>query len=1662
MRIARRTASRRGNTMILVAAVLVLLIIIATAFVSRAQTGRQTSAAVNEAARRDDNDGFIVKAIAKQIAEHLFVREIIPGPAPRNDSNIARAGIDLGAVRFSFDLGAGDADTFPFNFAPYHVVPFTNWPDFGSPITIGFGVGDFPGGPGNPDYNPTGLDYLDAEGNPLGNPGFGDHRWLRDLEPLRFDADWSFATAPDYRRFDTFSHWRHLTNLSDAGNGWRICRDISDISDTDGDGNGGLMYELNIPVEQWLADPVPHQNDTGSGVLMSFFAPGNLFGNSDLFFREWRNWFSPGYFRAYGFGGVSTAVSLGPPSNFYKLSAYGPPSDEFIFGRERHMISRYLADADGDGYTDSFWHLVPNSPENGIRQIIAVSITDNSGRLNANVATQFRRDDFRIQAGADAGDPDGSFTNGNGVKVLGVSGAQLRERTIGATPADIALVGDFQLINNNWIDTYANVNNDFVGFLDSLHNWERAFPGLADVVGSDFSPYGRTAAEWDFFMWLDNGNSSNIRRPENFLGAIGIQDYDQDGNGDYDINPEFTSKLFRQSDRLRYWRHSGSRPFDPGLGLTPFTVDDELELRAYEGQNNPWLVSRFENALQSDVIRQQPAIGVSHQLLRANSARQETSEYLDQLGNRNHQDIGPNYTQGELLFEARRKLTLFNGSRNDGMPPWLWWEPRWDNTVNHPNINRFLNDLPIPNNGAGAINRFLLQSRLKLDLREIDPGGRNMFIENNPPAIDNQPFFNTGELYFDERLAPTLLLALTDGPIDYRRNINNDPIEQMSVKSYLGDFEYTRDTNIALPLPGISTDIDDDVNWIRKLAAGYAANIKAFRDFDSDSLLFDAERLPPLGDLPRDRLDNAFETELTKHRMLGMEKQPFLVEAIVAHIYKGKSPDFSHPGLTAMVLCDGDDILSDTIFIIQIANPYDTPIDLTDYHLKFFDQTNIRLFDSSSLLPELNRFLQPRDMRTFFLIEPDVTDDVLSGLNWKIAFGLDIAETNAVDIYANQNLLVSVDSSLGVQVNPAPLPLIDTLTERSFYDTAGGNEVRTIELIRVDSSLRDDSSAVVFNEVVVDRFDLPDSSVDLPGKNRLDETFDDLNNRRPNVDCADEPGPGIPWLNAESILSNTRVMYSLRVTRAWQLIDGASDLNELKSPRFVFHDSNVDFENDRIIITVIDIADPATWFATANLASNLFPRFSSRNKQYFGESSRLNFSMQMLQKDANFQQVGELLNVWLFGHEIRLAESNPSTLPDLPTYDILETTSVNDGGTTRTFSEFLAEENAEFNGYENGGNGHRVNRLRFSPITLNGRTISPVIGMLDPNDPNDPYQGNPYNDPRLVSPDITAGARVLDAFVCDSFGLWEDYDRDGAIDNVPALLPADERNFQESLAFGNAMGFEGKGTPGLININTATPEVMRALPHMDLMIHSDPSGVDVDLGQMPTVALPLAIVHYRERFSGLPKDITAGNAVETGYPGGADYLTRNLGSMLTIRGDRGIASIGELLLVEQPARDDTVMPPEAVSRPTEVPPDWVVKDAWRIDYAGENPFAVSFPSLPPTNGSAGAFLSSDVNGEVFDGFDGEISISGDGVAMDVEEKNLLFAGISNLISTRSDSFTIHLKIRSFKANPQTGIWDATDADQIVDERRYLIVVDRSNVNQPTDQPRILLMEKLPN
>ena len=1541
-----RYICRRGNTMILVVGILVLLVIIATSFVSRTHADRMTAISLQKAAGRLDRSRSMGSIIAGDISGALFVRPVLvdlqsalpnwvaSSNAPRQRTPVfdldedgradwpVRYGVSQDRLTNNTLLEEPDGKPdYPWNFAPYWVVPFTNWPDPREGSTDLLEAASWPKGPGNPAGGTASL-FLFNEGNPKGNPGFGDSRWLADLEPVRvtlFEGNDGQVGTPDDEII--YSHYRHMTNLSRPDNGLRICRDISDVTNANPDVDvlGGVVTDLSIPVEQFLT--------VRSDMFNQFTGRPGFFDPWELFLR-WRNWFQPvdasgnfGYRNAYfdpqlippNFLNLRDLDGNGFPHDWFDDEdvAQESPESEFVPGTARHTVGRFLADTDGDGYTDSFWHAVPGVVEPGVKQILAVRVIDNGAMLNANVATRFvRADDQGVAA-----------------------------RTVGETPADLALVGeleDFITYPSAGAVALPQLHRN-VGFLDNPAQWHVASPLNPYIVryGGNINAGILSPQE---VLWRTHLEASNLL-PFAELFLLGRQFY--------------LSRFIRKE----YWRWGGMRSLNPypRQSFTPFGIPDEIELRMFAGNNYPWVYSRLESTTQ---VTSFSGTG----FLRGSTQRVESAELQFQLRNM------------DLVRDSRHRMTVYNGARNDLLPPWLW-PSRFPTDVNQ--------DMQLT---RGEMRQFV-GGRKKLDLR------RQVLWNGGFPQFGTCPFNYCQVFDVDRDGVMEHPAAPPPGNVEPAYALLDDDLDDDGEITYRDHLFQLRNylEHALIEADGSYMDMDagDDEDETRKLAAAFAANIDAYRDQDSD--LFIAEAVP-LSD------DDVV-------RYLGMERQPFLTEALVAHVYKGwvvpgpASPSWTNWG--AHMLYEGipsvwnGPIAAPTSFVVvQLANPYDEPLDLTDYILRIFGME----------IP-LGGTIAPNDAL-------NVIGAAASkfGVQWR-------------------SLLrdrLGLDAGLAVTIEMTIAGGLETPLDRSFYDNAanpGGNSLGArqwdaIELVRLISE--SPGSPGLAQPVIVDRIDIKPADLSVPPDPDQDMTFGDgvTSMRKPEVLTSFPPPdsgfefnpPSHPWFPD----AQTHVVIYTHAKRAWEDPSGVNDEN--RNPRFVFADRVVAPKlNDSGIWDIDDVfSSPGyVYFTVAPGDPDELPgfdipglQFGTRSKDCDGTDTECEdrgwnsgmfdvdgiFSMQMLQKDADFEQVGELLNVWLFGHEIEMVSGSNTYV-----------------GTTQTFSEFMALERPVLPVLQLATDALRTNRLRTVPTNLNRYKASPVIGIADPL----------TGDVLHAVPSLPAGMRVMDLFVCDGPGL------DGVTPGAPVLQ-------REELWL--ARGFSGEATPGLINVNTAPHEVLRALPQMTRAVHeTGESRAGTPLANLaPRVHVAEAIVGYRDRTG--PQNIL-NDPVATPEP---DYTSRD-SLFESVRVERGIASLGELLFLTEPG--NAIAPG----------PDPV--DSWRIDFAAMDLF--EFGVLARES----ARLSTDVI-DKDDQLPPAPIPTDDQVAGDVEEANLFFAGLSNLVTTRSDVFTVYFRIRSFRQNDQ-GVWDATDREFIVDDSRYVMLVDRSEVNVPTDKPRIVYLEKLP-
>ncbi len=1078
---------RRGNALVLAASVLVLLVIIATTFVSRTQTGRATAAAVRKEAERQDSVDGVGEDIAQLVANALFVRPVdarydntgvqglvnaLPGETIEDDADGLNFSLSLPSTfpladQFQFEVNnpgipaatnsnrirldpsrtvrdsaladrfAGfDLDQrygvdpwFPGNFAPFEVVPFTNWPD---------GL-QYPWSPSSP-YGVIGLDNantlifgdgspstfntvyaintqrLFTEGNPAYGPGFGDTRWLRDVEPMAVDQN-------NDGLLDSFLQWRHLSNISTPENGWRVVFDISDVFGVKELQNGGLpvsnlIDDLSVPVEQWI-DSLDYRVLFASGNPNN---PGYSIGNTGAaamvlgnfnrvqYEEQWARWSSP--FTAFNRG-----LYFSPPANLFDLNDLDAdgfknepgerPIDRFVGLRQVSSpngqgtllvpddasqpdgsiawnISRYLDDSDGDGWTDSFWFLAPGVRD-GVRNIVSVSITDNGGRLDLSTATRY--------APGFITEPTTLFDASNQLALSG---------TTGFTPADLSLVSGFNANTGNALGQRQENPEARIGFFDAPLHREAAAPTRFGFESGGFDLY--SDAIQDFDTRVDgNTNETDSGPVPTWLEERGW--FRATNNNIDPLNAFLTAE-----ERLASFREGNTPPW------SRFDLSSELELRANESLNTSDVFTRAEKIAGS-----WRRIQTDHgNALRGHLFAEETTPFLDGL------------TTYEWKADLRHRSTVVSNTRNDLLPPWLRWRWRPDVDVDgFPNLStlpqspdslRFdlwqipglstfvdpqVGDDGAPNYGWLTGQRTWLDRNgapyfsFAQDLEALPGGGQNLdeildftqtFLDQQSSRLDlrqENPWFldlwveresgegPSGVMPMAKRLPHAIFHTLTDA--DVFGTLPNSVFSN----TYFGSIQ--NPFNLALPPEVPVGRSAANAHWLKMASAGLSANILSYRDNDwvtlanvpnsgvtdpevvaprfidiaplydqydfpgqpgnpqdPDDILSTATQQEGAVPLPRWGYEATVQNNVENENlaMLGLERQPFLVEAFIGNLYATRELDgefltgigenssikplnpFYQEGMRYL---DGA-CNRTTVVAVQIANPFDKPI----------------------------------------------------------------------------------------------------------------------------------------------------------------------------------------------------------------------------------------------------------------------------------------------------------------------------------------------------------------------------------------------------------------------------------------------------------------------------------------------------------------------------------------------------------------------------------------------------------------------------------------------------------------------------------------------------------------------------------------------------------------
>ncbi len=474
-------------------------------------------------------------------------------------------------------------------------------------------------------------------------------------------------------------------------------------------------------------------------------------------------------------------------------------ADEFIPGTARWHVNRILTDTDGDGFTDSFWWLSPHIGMDDTRQIIGVSVTDNSGRINGNVATRFeRQDDGSTRESSRGWTPAATALVSQNAAGYGGDAARDPETSSGQG-IPVWNTGFFDIeLHQPWLLEAPFYGGDTWDLLQDPHPALEhpmvTFPGPGVSTGRGYSD---TPVAWNANYWRAQSNRAWIEALNIDSGSV--------PNPFFPEGADFLWDIADRDNRLYFFQESGQASQHPQNIFTPFGLADEFELRAHEGNNTANVYSRVERALGGSI-----GGGTPH-ILRAKLDWPEQSQQLD---NR------------QLASDLRHRMTFFSAARNETRPPHLWWSERaprpraWLHVPadDQASIAGDRNDPTV----ANLHERFFEQARLKLDLREYErPSPPEDDLAGDPLGPpDYQPYG------FSDLLAHHLMLGLTSGDV-----VDRD------TQPAVGNLQVgTRDSYFG----------KGDAAWekTRRMAAAMAANMIAMRDPDSEAPLYSMEMHP--------------------------------------------------------------------------------------------------------------------------------------------------------------------------------------------------------------------------------------------------------------------------------------------------------------------------------------------------------------------------------------------------------------------------------------------------------------------------------------------------------------------------------------------------------------------------------------------------------------------------------------------------------------------------------------------------------------------------------------------------------------------------------------------------------------------------------------------------
>lgn len=1295
----------------------------------------------------------------------------------------------------------------------------------------------------------------------------------------------------------------------------------------------------------------------------------------------------------------------------YAVSVLNLPSSVADPGR-REYLPYSLADADGSGMFDSHWfELVDatdlNRPEHllggdgRVRWFIAARAVDLSGLVNVNTATDF------------ADRPDRAYR-------------------AGLTPAEVDLRRVLRLADywdsdggDAWVLSYGDTGDA---------------PGLRQPNSprpSNYSEYDREAA-------LIVGNSAYSALRFALRNPVDNPDWPRTAPPDVYF-PD--GGLFPGTDgpldteqRYDHYHGFGASPFDgfrDGDSVTTraaFNLQDELELRAFNTWNHPGKTSTLE-AVLGGRAEDYPDFSP----LRDNRPREYERP-------RRAQTFDNDPYEGALLNTAigvRHRLTTVSGAR--------------------PLLSRSDPGTAI---GEDDLRRDAF-SLVRRAAREIDPDPSDLFTAYADALLPDTADFTNPEVVWQDNRYFTLSYGY-DGPelpLRFAAHMTANIIDSYDKDNEPSAFTLLIDDSYRSVLDSLDPASDEDFPWWHQTSSRL--------DLEPDRLA------PGSAVLLGPRAINVF----------GIEAQPFLTEVAAFIIYHASIENNSYDPMTdpddpGPIVIRGNvpsglgmpggivhpDFLGQFV-AFQITNPFDHSINLTQaddnapleeddflYYVEFGGRY-FRLVDrdeEGNLAPVT---LNARESRVFFATNPGSLEAIQE--RWENAKPPGTAN-DCIATAGSEDVRRWINRQFGREdYEPIHIPRfnpsgggVDVSADLMAGPDAAFEEVRLWRRMTSEQEQLQDTNWPA-TDLLADRLRVPDDDGNhfdrrlSNGDNEIANTLQDLPNQGDNTGytialwaSVVRPVNPVPT-SGDRYPRGAVPAYAVEVKDAWIAAGGTNSFNERGF--------------DSVNKNNLSRAD----FTTAR--PNAATHFCNDSPPGF-----YNKTTETSDPDGPPTISRPPILVTLTQHPDNKNPSATTPLTDPPTNTYPRSLSQNLSGVD--FHDVLAEIHLDNDEFTHPGEDTRILRVAdmFLPLAVGpwsdpnaaafedrwttlGESLAVALDYGSPGTEDLFYRigatdEDPFDDPPILQR-TDRGNLVLDNFV-----PFFDQNADGIFDpdtdtivgrGIPMALNVLDMFRALSDADGVPYGDVARPVFGQININTAPISVLRALPMLS------PPAADVDDqdwwwpagddSHFFTTDIAAAIAAYRDKNRVRPRgspddyddnaviDFRDGQSFDTNFYTGPRHFRSGIRA---IREQPGFRSVGEIMAVRD-RRFGTLDP--------------------------NNPLYLHDIDRLGRDGEAIPFNNSDLAGLLFSTY-GDANLPNQ-IRDSYDERLIIANAVLNSVSVRSDFFCVWFLLHGYtEADVQV-----EDNDPLVPsvQRRFVMVVDRSNVVTPGDRPRILLFQELP-